>query len=262
MTFSAVRAAMGTVTRRALLNGLALPVIESFLETASGADTNNFVMNKPSGVVEGDLLVTVNWTSENDITYTKPSGWTQEFQVGQGPSNPLTCGTWWKVAGGSEPSTYTWTGSTPSSQWGTLVRISGFDPSNPINAISQVTASTTLAAITTDRTNCLLLHSVVNAKNFSAQGDCNFTEPGGAETVQHCTSHGGTSGWSDAWAEEPFVTGGGTGTRVWTPTVAARTRVGYLIAISSIAGAASKLEFEASSDNLLLEDASGVLNLE
>ena len=70
---------------------------------ANGTDTLS--PSKPSGVVEGDLLLATLVNDNGGTSFTLPSGWTEiEYQTGS-----MTSGMYYKVAGASEPSSYTFT---------------------------------------------------------------------------------------------------------------------------------------------------------
>lgn len=128
---------------------------------SAGFGSADVVISKPSGTVSGDLLVAL--ISIRDYTsITPPAGWTL---IGSVVTNPLTTdAAYWKAAGGSEPSTYTWsiTVSTSDRACGAILRITEADTTTPINA--QASASYTgdsdtdqSPAVTTTAANCLIL---------------------------------------------------------------------------------------------------------
>ena len=87
--------------------------------TTSGAA--NFTINKPSGVVQGDLMV-ASMATVSTGTATAPSGWTIQWQ-GQTNSNggPSLLAVMYKIAGASEPSSYTGSYSGGTSYGRTVV---------------------------------------------------------------------------------------------------------------------------------------------
>lgn len=107
--------------------------------TASST-TGTLTCNKPAGVVSGDVLVAIigYWNSAAPIT--PPSGWT----LGDSGANGGNAGAWyWKVAGGSEPSTYGWTfGGSVDESHVVLAAYTGVDNTTPVDVSSKKTDST------------------------------------------------------------------------------------------------------------------------
>jgi hypothetical protein len=68
------------------------------------ADATSVLANKPTGVAPNDILIGI--ISANSISVTPPSGWTMFDSDNNGV---LYTKLYYKVAGGSEPSDYTWT---------------------------------------------------------------------------------------------------------------------------------------------------------
>ena len=93
--------------------------------TQRGSETSVFLnnvtsaaVNKPTGVVSGDVLIVfITWDggSLGGLTITPPSGWTQITTAAS--TNYVATRAYYKVAGGSEPSSYTWTQSTTDEAW-------------------------------------------------------------------------------------------------------------------------------------------------
>lgn len=115
---------------------MALQIESSSSDFVNGAGITN-VVPKPSGVVEGDLLLGFHSSGRGDATGTTlPGGFTKVRDFDHTTGGPG--GGWgWKIAGPSEPSTYTFTliGATGSGNRSALMlRISGLDPATPINA--------------------------------------------------------------------------------------------------------------------------------
>lgn len=94
-----------------------------------GTDATTIVVNKPSGVVSGHVLLAA--ITANNMTFTPPSGWTEFNNAGTSIRTHL----FYKVAGDSEPSNYTFTSSGAAPILGTIAAWSGVDNGNPIAAI-------------------------------------------------------------------------------------------------------------------------------
>ena len=93
-----------------------------------------FTMNKPTGVVVGDLLLAQVANDGLAGTYNMPCGWTQLIDSKNGSIIRSTI--FYKIATSTEvaASTFTWTinTGTNSAMGGAILRIDGHSPGNPI----------------------------------------------------------------------------------------------------------------------------------
>ena len=113
------------------------PSIRATASTQSAsAGVTTLVINKPTGTIEGDLMVAF-MGSPASVTWTGATGWTEVADQGASPSTRIA----YKVAGGSEPSSYTFTtsvsantpsGSIVSIEGGSYDAISTINTSNPL----------------------------------------------------------------------------------------------------------------------------------
>ncbi len=83
--------------------------------------------------IEGDLLIAAVAT-DGSTTISPPSGWTEISQGSYGSA--VTLGAWWKLASASESSSYQFTWSGGQQAYGWMMRFTGHNPTNPINAWS------------------------------------------------------------------------------------------------------------------------------
>lgn len=279
---AALRAAFGATARRAIRTGVAIPIVETYSEEWGGNTTTRTV-TKPPGTVQNDLLwcwVSLDESGSGGQVITPPSDtvpWV-EIDQGQPPSNQMTSGLFYKIAGASEPASYMFT-NTSSELWGiSLLRISGVDLTNPINAFSYVFKDSGdfsggdkrefLEAVTGDITNCLLLHFLAAPNDFA------FSSPPFFESAPpddhdgeyiHNRVAGGTAGINYMTAQEDFASGGGTGTRLHNLNDSfggTMARSGGLCLIAPPEEVPSFLLLEDGTNRLLFEDSSGVLLLE
>lgn len=110
--------------------------------TPGATTVSTFNVNKPSGTVNGDLMIafiTVREISTN-ITMTPPAGWTQLLGEWQSSAGSITSQVWYKFAGGSEPSTYAWTFDTAQEAGAIIASYSGVNTTTPF-IDSQLTAA-------------------------------------------------------------------------------------------------------------------------
>lgn len=110
--------------------------------TATGSDGSGVItIDKPTGVAEGDVLVAYLHTSSGSLTSNDSLFSALWATSGNGGFQSTG---WYRIAGASEPSTYSWTRETTSSasvQGATMVAFRGLDPYSPLNySHSQSTA--------------------------------------------------------------------------------------------------------------------------
>jgi len=87
--------------------------------TATGTSTS-FVINKPSGTANGDLLVAVMFSSGSGAqTWTGATGWTEAIDQNTAPNLRIA----YKTAGSSEGSSYTFTATGGTAFSGAMICI-------------------------------------------------------------------------------------------------------------------------------------------
>lgn len=151
-------------------------------------DDTTITVNKPTGTVEGDLLIGAI-VVDNAVTITPPANWTLIQGGGVNPvSNTPSHGVWYKVAGGSEPADYTWSLSEGEGACGAILRYDGQNVANPINASGhdESTGSTTPQAptVTTDVDGCMIVRLAGMDSNETP-----YTSPDGYdERVNHTST--------------------------------------------------------------------------
>lgn len=108
---------------------------------ANGGSTKSVTVSKPTGTQEGDIMFAMITRGDtNAVPTSAPSGW-GALANKRGVWDYY--GLYYKVAGGSEPSTYTWDWAAGSSTSIVVVAYRGkFDSADPIDAYSN-TAYTT-----------------------------------------------------------------------------------------------------------------------
>lgn len=100
--------------------------------SGTAANSTSVSAAKPTGVVSGDLLLAT--FTNADQTVTPPTGWTALFYD---TANAITGHTWgagvyWKVAGSSEPTSYSFSVPSSAPLVLTITAWSGVDPATPI----------------------------------------------------------------------------------------------------------------------------------
>lgn len=137
---------------------------------AAGATAGNLVVNVPSGVANGHLLIACVFKADDGVhTLTAPAGWTL---IGSADASAnIQSKMYYRVAS-SEPANYTWTISA-AGIWGvSQLAFSGVDTSSPINA------SASNSSTTTDPYSCPNLTTTLatNVISFGASRDDSTTE--------------------------------------------------------------------------------------
>jgi hypothetical protein len=180
------------------------------------------VVTKPTGTVDGDLLIAIGILSGAG-TITKPDASWNTHANSQGAGAPL----FWKIASG-EPANYTFAVSSTFTSQILIVRVSGADLTTPIDVASGLvvasgTAAIVIPSVTPSGANNLLLQLCVKLQNTT------YTPPGTAAERFDATS--ATQSAVSAGGDE-IVGAGATGTRTWTAAATGGFSVGYMLAIN------------------------------
>ena len=170
-------------------------VYEEFTEAADSNDVTSLAIDKPAGTVAGDLLIAAVATDGNNTSsLVPPAGW-NVIHVADSAGN-VTFGVWWKIAGASESSSYTFSWSNSEQSYGWIMRFTGFDPSSPVNVISNdVGASDTPPSpfVVTTVANTLILRLGGFDEDKVTVGDPGLS---GHTAINMDSSNGGKSGAS------------------------------------------------------------------
>lgn len=115
-------------------------VFEEFTEDRLTSNGTSLTIATPAGVAEGDLLVAAVATDgPPSITLTGPAGWTRIGAMES--SSSVSLAVWWKLAAASESSNheFTWDGGERAYGW--IMRFTGHNASDPINAVAMEVGS-------------------------------------------------------------------------------------------------------------------------
>lgn len=123
--------------------------------------------NKPSGVVSGSVMVATCYHTGTP-TITGPSGWTREIRVIGTSDVGWVADFWYKVAGGSEPSSYTWTGGTDH-----MINIAAYSGVDNTTALDMAATSATA----TSGTNLNISGTTVTADAWVIVGGWQYDAP-------------------------------------------------------------------------------------
>lgn len=113
--------------------------------TASSQSTSTLTINKPAGGVTTGHLLTAGIVSDA-TDHVAPSGW---VKFGTGENTNYTASLYYKIAGGSEPASYSWTVGSVGPSAGFITAWSNVDLANPIDVISETLSGSSVGATVT-----------------------------------------------------------------------------------------------------------------
>lgn len=134
---------------------------------AAAAPAFSVTLSRPAGIEAGDLLVALIAAETSSPSFSAvtsvPQGWQEvttthgNSATGSGPA----VAAFWKLAQENEPATYEFGGIDPVDRRGTIARITGHDPAEPIpvSAVASSetnTTSLTVAALEAEREGLLI----------------------------------------------------------------------------------------------------------
>lgn len=158
----------------------------------SGTSTTNIsahvtytqlTINKPAVSVGDVMLASIAVLDGSIVAVTPPSGWTLVARTDNDIN--VTLISYWKTAGASEPSTYTWTIDEQTKAVGGITPYGGVDTTSPIDAVSGNTGFGTLA------TTSMITTSVCNEEIialFTTDVNKTFSTPTGM-TQKYSLAH-------------------------------------------------------------------------
>ncbi len=188
----------------------------TFVAAASavgGASSTTLVVNKPSGTASGDVLVSIFCVPQGQ-TITNPSGFTTLNT--QNASTGVVIRTAYKVAGGSEPTTYTWTrSSSGNTKAATMLAFRGVDTSSPIRtngSTGNVGTSHTTATMTGEQSTDMTVRMGGARPESSNTGAVITASTTGGWTAPTGGATGATTGDTfPATTASAYLLGGDTG---------------------------------------------------
>src|ERR687891_1850085 len=191
-------------------------------QTATTAGATSLVINVPAGVQANDLLV-AHIARTGNAAISTPSGWTVAGGTTNG--NFIRQETYYRVASGSEPASYTWTwtGSQPAA--GGMSAYYGVKGSSPLDVVGTAdtannTTTVTAPSLTTTVNDALVLAFFASNSNSTYSTATGMTE-------RHEV---GTAGMSIGTDDMSQATAGATGAKTSTASASGRV-VGHQVAL-------------------------------
>jgi hypothetical protein len=212
------------------------PAVVASASNGSGVIRNSISLDRPAGTVPGHVMVASLVMSDDDPGFNAPSGWTvvRDDSI----KDTLRQTVYMKVAGSSEPPSYSW-GVPPGRRMaGGITTFAGIDTAQPIDASSGTTnpsgTSVSAPAITTTVPNTMLVHLAAVAS------DGGITAPAGMSERWEAVAPGSSTkknklGAVVSLAQSLQPASGATGTRTAKVTKAGKS-IGVLLALRPVPG--------------------------
>ena len=198
---------------------------ESIATVVNATATATVIVNAPTGIVAGDLLVSCLALNGSSVSATGvPAGWSPIASVAS-IANPRIYG-YYRIAGASEPTSYQWTLTASVANSAGIARYSGVNTSQPLDGAAGTatgTSSTTAAlpSVTTSVANARLIGCIaVNSGNASLL----ITSPAGMSQAWDI------AGKRQELADQAIAAAGPSGTRTWSFS-SSREWAGWLVAL-------------------------------
>lgn len=200
---------------------------------SAAVDAGNINVSKPSGAVDGDLLLAVCFADPDGAAVTAPAGWTL---VGSAfaPAG-IGFGRVYRKAASGEPASYTFTGSAGSSNNVIVLAVTGHDSATPIDVAATwgsgaASASHIAPSVSPTGSDSLLVCGWYGLTTGAAS---TYTPPG---TMTERADLQPPGLWIvSSVATEGLTASGATGTRTATLTFS-RPYIGVSVAVKSAGG--------------------------
>lgn len=190
------------------------PEVRSVSSLSFGG-TSTPTVAKPLGTASGDVLIAF-MANDTGTALTAPSGWTQLATQNYGSGTPLAA-VFWKLAGGSEPSTYVFGASSSADGRLDVIALTNAGTAEPV-VITGTSASSSTQAIAPSVTPAstddflLCMATVAAASGLTAS----WTAPAGMAELTDANQAGYVSMTT---ASQALSSGAATGTRTFGATL-------------------------------------------
>lgn len=139
--------------------------------------TPALTIGRPTGTAAGDVLVAAIGVRPHTATITPPAGWTLVRRMDNSNPNSNSLAVYIRVAGASEPASYSWNLSGFAHAVGGIQAFSGVDTASPIDVENGQTTASGLAHATPSVTTTVANAMLVTAHTFSSSAT--WTPPAG-----------------------------------------------------------------------------------
>lgn len=186
----------------------------------------------PSGLASGDVMIAAFGVFNDPGTVTPPSGWNL-IRMDEQAAGVTRCYLYYKVAGGSEPGSYTWSWVTSRHGVVSIAAYSGVDNTNPIFGSSALGASGSLSIVAP---NVSTAHDTLELVGvYTIRTNRTFTPDGSMAERSDVQSSGTTAGVTQELADKSIAgtAGPGTTTAVASGTTSNSSGMGQHITLKT-----------------------------
>ncbi len=190
----------------------------------NGTGSSSLTLSVPAGTSSGDVMVAHVVVQTARIAITPPAGW--NIVLRQDTSSAISTATYVKVAGGSEPASYSWSFGTAGQASGGIASYIGVDTTTPVDAshaqYNSSTSNVDNSGVTTTTANDMLVYAVgIVVSSVTVNVPSGFTEEWRTASSSATTSE---------MSQKLFASSGATGTIHGTLS-SANSNITYLIAL-------------------------------
>ncbi|HET9771641.1 MAG TPA: metallophosphoesterase [Acidimicrobiia bacterium] len=205
--------------------------ISRVASSSSGSSSSraDVTLARPAGTAAGHVMVASIVSNDDQPGFTAPAGWTavRDDTV----AGALRQTVYVKVAGPSEPPSYTWSLGAWRRIAGGITTYAGVDPATPVDAAASAAhpaggTAVTAPEVTTSVAGAMLVHLAAVRAEGGISPPANMTERWEALSRNATTTADALASSSDA----PWATVGATGPRSATAT-GSGPRIGALVAL-------------------------------
>src|SRR5712692_10241790 len=207
----------------------------SLRATATGnnsAGGATVTISKPTGTLSGDVMVAHVVVRTAGNTITPPTGW--HLVLRQDSASSISTASYVKVAGATEPASYTWSFGTAGEASGGIASYIGVNTTTPVDAshaqYNRLNSNVDNAGVTTTVANDMLVYAVGITVATTVNDPAGFTEQWSTTSNSSTTSE---------MSQEIFSAIGATGTIQGAHNGGANSNITLLIALKPAGAAAT-----------------------
>lgn len=210
---------------------MSVPVVQT-TATSNTAAATSLAVTMPASVASGDLLVVVI-NQVNDVGFTTPGGWNASVAVPDAFSSTRSA-SFWRISDGTEGASVTFNFGGSCTAGAVASRITGFDPTTPVNdadtnqATSGSTSAITSPANVTTVDDCLVM------RFGSTRQATGITNPGGQTDLGQATSGSNSTDAIVRGCYASQASAGSTGTAAFTASGTDREWTAISLAIAPV----------------------------
>ena len=198
----------------------------------NGSGGSTLTLSAPAGIQSGDVLVAHVVVRSAGNVITPPAGW--GLVLRQNSTGSIATAAYVKVAGASEPSSYTWSFGTAGQASGGIAAYTGVNTTTPVDAshaqYNDSSSNVNNTGVTTTAANDMLVYAVGITTATTVNVPAGFTQQWSATSSSTTTSE---------MSQEVFPAVGATGTIHGTHNGGANSNITLLIALKPSGGTAT-----------------------